>query len=102
MKKVTSDIYFASALIAMGAKLVHVDRQDPRHMKFEFESKDTITYNANILNVMANVGDTPVKAGYELDLDKIETDWANGDVQGNFTKFADALKQMKSVVHTSG
>ena len=83
----TSDIYLCSAMLALGANLVHVDRTDPRHMQFEILSKSDISgYPAS---------ETP-----NLDLSGVETDWLNGSLMVNATQYADALKRMKATVHS--
>ena len=78
MKK-TKDLYFAAALITCGAELDHVDKSEPRHMEFCFKSTE----------------DT------ELTLDEIELQWANGTLVVGATSYAEAIKRIKSVVHSA-
>lgn len=94
MAKKTSDIYFCSAMLALGANLIKVDRQDPRHMQFELDYQ--LKYETGELSKVPVI----TSALPLLDLDKVELDWANGLLMVNATKYADALKQMKSVVHS--
>lgn len=83
--KKTTDIYFASALSALGATLKDVDRADPRHMVFEFAPR-TLS------------GDLPPAPSQNLDY--IEREWANGILVVNAVQYAEALKRMKSIVHS--
>lgn len=82
----TSDVYLAAACLALGYKLETVDRHDPRHMNFEFSAE--------------------VKTGAlgELsrkDLDAVETEWANRTLFVNAFDFSEAIKRMKSIIHSS-
>jgi hypothetical protein len=43
MKKI-EDIYFAAALLAYGAELHKIDREDTRHQKFLFRPEDITVY----------------------------------------------------------
>jgi len=84
--KVTTDIYFASALIAMGATLENVDRTDLRHMEFSL-SMD---------NLESLHGED--EASY---LDVLERHWLNKQgTMGALYNMAEAIKRMKSVVHS--
>lgn len=77
--KETTDIYFASALIAMGAKLENVDRTDLRHMVFTLSLSEVAENNFN----------------------ELEKDWLNRTgVMGAMYNMAEAIKRMKSVVHS--
>jgi len=82
----TSDVYLASACLALGYKLETVDRKDPRHMKFEFS--ETGFQSENLPSVL------PL-------LDSIETQWANRTLTVNAFDFAEAIKRMKSIIHSS-
>lgn len=86
--KKTSDIYLASALSALGAKLEDVDKTDPRHMVFEFSPR---TVSDGVLSELK----IPT-----LDLDFIETQWVNRTLQVNASDYAEAIKRLKSVVHS--
>ena len=86
--KKTSDIYFASALLALGAKLENTNKDDPRHMEFEFSSTSTIQ-----TGVLSNLT--------QLDLDDLESQWVNRTLTCNAFDFSEAIKRMKSIVHSS-
>lgn len=79
----TSDVYLSAALLSLGYKLVNVNRTDPRHMVFEFE--------------MPELKENEVM----LDIQSIETVWANRELQGNLFDFSEAIKRMKSIIHSS-
>lgn len=84
--KETTDIYFASALIAMGAKLENVDRTDLRHMVF---------------TLSLETPDTPLAQAYSQSFDNLEKDWLNRvGTMGAMYNMAEAIKRMKSVVHS--
>lgn len=84
--KETTDIYFASALIAMGAKLESVDRADLRHMVFTLSLDDP---------------ETPLAQAYSQNFDALERDWLNrSGTMGAMYNMAEAIKRMKSVVHS--
>lgn len=98
--KVTTDIYFAAALMALGAKLEKTDRTDPRHMEFHFSTHDVPVH---VMSVNGNTGTGPVvqvESSPALNLDALETDWANKKLMLNGYEFAEAIKRMKSVVHS--
>ena len=94
MIKRTSDIYFASALASMGCKLEFVDRSDPRHMVFEF-SEIKINFTSRVLQDAI-----PPQGIEQLPLDVWETEWANKNLMVNAWEFSEALKRMKSIVHS--
>lgn len=106
-EKTTSDIYLAAAFLASGAKLEKTDRTDPRHMEFTFSANGS--YNlvgvktaSDSANISAPV---PPASGaivltQPLDLEAIETQWVNKQLKGNLFEFAEAIKRMKSVVHS--
>jgi hypothetical protein len=71
----TSDIYYAAALLALGAKLEETDRTDPRHMQFYFSSET-------------------------IDLEILEVKWANRELVVNAFDYSEAIKRMKSLVHS--
>jgi hypothetical protein len=86
----TSDVYLASALLASGYKLGNVNRSDPRHMVFEFflpapsENLGQVGYAVNQQN-----------------LDQLETQWANRTLIVNAFDYSEAIKRMKSLIHSS-
>jgi len=84
MNKKTTDIYFAAALLSLGAKLESTNKDDPRHMEFEF-------------SVNHALDDIQVQAP---DLDVLENKWVNRTLQVNAFEFAEAIKRMKSLVHS--
>lgn len=91
----TSDIYFAAALMALGAKLKETDKEDPRHMVFDFEL-EAPKFESPALQAAVENGTTTkedILKGYEKA-------WANGDLCGNLIAFAEAIKRLKSIVHT--
>ena len=72
----TSDIYFAAALLSMGARMSNEpNREDKRHVRFEFEHDS-------------------------LDLEECHTQWINEEVTGNLYKYAENIKKMKQVLHS--
>lgn len=82
----TSDVYLASACLALGYKLETVNRTDPRHMQFEF-----------VGNVRTgNLGEL-----VENSLEDIEVRWANRSLVVNAFDFSEAIKRMKSIIHSS-
>ncbi len=96
--KITTDIYFAAALLALGAKLEKTDKSDPRHMEFHFSSKDSTTGVVNPIS--PNAGSAVITTVAALDLDRLETEWVNKSLKINAFEFAEAIKRMKSVVHS--
>ena len=82
----TSDVYLSAALLALGYKLESINRKDPRHIVFEFA-----------VPTGGNLGDT-VKM---YSLSAIETMWANRTLTVNAFDFAEAIKRMKSLIHSS-
>jgi len=82
----TSDVYLASACLALGYKLETVNRTDPRHMQFEFSS----TIQTGALGELS-----------KLELDEVEVKWANRSLLVNAFDFAEAIKRMKSLIHSS-
>lgn len=93
--KQTSDIYFAAALMALGAKLESTDKTDPRHMIFKL-SLTTPQFNSENLKSIGNVTYSfPV-----FDMNYYEKEWVNGSLLINAVAFKNAIQQMKSVIHT--
>jgi len=82
----TSDVYLASACLALGYKLETVDRKDPRHMQFEFSAE----IQTNVLGGLS-----------KMELNEVEVKWANRSLTVNAFDFAEAIKRMKSVIHSS-
>lgn len=82
----TSDVYLSAALLALGYKLEKVDRKDPRHMVFEFVGN---IRTGNLGEVIKN------------SLEDVETQWANRTLVVNAFDFAEAIKRMKSLIHSS-
>lgn len=98
-KTVTQDIYFAAAMLSLGAKLDDTDKTDSRHMKFTLsQSGETIyTFQSVSIPDTSNV----VGGSIAMDFEYYEKEWANATLMVNATKFKDALQRMKSVVHSS-
>ena len=72
--KTTSDIYLAAAFMSLGARLHDVNRDDPRHQRFTFESD-------------------------ELDFSDVESQWINQSLMVNGAHYKVALQNMKSVIY---
>ena len=83
----TSDVYLASALLSLSFPLTNIDRANPRHMVFEFGVPTPVS---------GALGDM-----VRLDLVNIETMWANRQLTVNAFDFAEAIKRMKSLIHSS-
>jgi hypothetical protein len=83
----TSDVYLAAALLALGYSLEKVDRTDPRHMVFEFLRATP----------QGNIGGTVER----YTIQTVETRWANRSLIVNAFDFAEAIKRMKSLIHSS-
>lgn len=101
----TTDIYLAAALMSLGAKLDNVNRDDPRHMEFAMEMEpQPLTFDSQILR--NGLGETKVVKASDaiaaplVDLKNYEKQWMNGELMVNAVKFAEAIKRMKSVVHS--
>lgn len=82
----TSDVYLAAACLALGYKLETVDRKDPRHMNFEF---------------VGNIRTGELGSLVKDSLEDIETKWVNRSLVVNGWDFAEAIKRMKSIIHSS-
>lgn len=82
----TTDVYLSSALLSLGYKLDKVNRTDPRHMVFEFSAEST----GNLKDSIS-----------EYNLGTVETQWANRTLQVNAFDYAEAIKRMKSLIHSS-
>lgn len=87
--KRTTDVYFAATLLALGFRLEQVDRKDPRHMVFEFGRKK----DGNLGTLQEDVT--------QENLDELETQWANKKLMVNGWEQAEAIKRMKSIIHSS-
>lgn len=99
--KITTDIYFAAALLALGAKLDKTDKTDPRHMEFHFSSPQTPQFESKILeNALSRTATSAQVMKDTMDLDGLETEWVNKSMKINAFEFAEAIKRMKSVVHS--
>lgn len=84
--KTTKDLYLAAAFLAMGAKYEGADRTDPKNMEFKFSPKTTDSASLPSITVQ--------------NLDDIEKQWINETLVISATKYANAIKKMKSLVHT--
>lgn len=91
----TTDIYLAAALMSLGAKLENVDREDPRHMEFQMVM-EMPKFESPVLTNAVTAPD-PAKS---LTLTEYEKCWMNGELMVNAVQFAEAIKRMKSVVHS--
>jgi hypothetical protein len=70
----TKDIYFAAALHSLAYHFESVDKTDLAHQQFKFMGKD---------------------------LSNLEVQWINGTLIGNLSQFADSIRRMKSLIHSS-
>jgi hypothetical protein len=86
----TSDVYLASALLSLNYKLISIDRTNPKHMIFSF---GYFTDENNL----GKVGETLS----EHNLENVERAWANRSLVVNAFDFAEAIKRMKSLIHSS-
>jgi hypothetical protein len=83
----TSDIYLAGALLSLGAKLEEVNRDDLRHMIFVFIPKPAQEHPKDV--TFDNV-----------DLRDLEKHWYNRNLIVNAFDYAEAMKRMKSIIHS--
>jgi hypothetical protein len=70
----TKDIYFAAALHSLEYHFDSVDKTDLAHQQFKFIGKK---------------------------LSDLEVQWINGTLIGNLSQFADSIRRMKSLIHSS-
>lgn len=97
--KTTTDIYLAAAFLSLGAKLDKTDKSDPRHMVFQFSSPMRPAPPA-LTGVSGNTVNLPFTQIPTMDLDALENQWVNRSLTVNAFEFAEALKRMKSLVHS--
>ena len=83
----TKDIYLAAALLSLGAVYEGADRTDPKHMQFRFSPR--------------NAQSDAIPSVAVQDLGAIEAQWVNGTLTVNGPKYAESIKRMKSIVHSS-
>jgi len=91
----TTDVYLASALLALGFRLELVDRKDPRHMQFEFSDKNRTPLQES--HLFTDGGKICLSENFISD---VEAMWANRELTVNAFDFAEAIKRMKSVIHS--
>lgn len=99
-EKTTSDIYLAAAFLASGAKLEKTDRTDPRHMEFTFSAPVTASLKIAPTSTPVETKTAVISVENVVDMEAIETQWVNKQLKGNLFEFAEAIKRMKSVVHS--
>ena len=75
--KITGDLYLAAAYLALNFELTDINRDDPKHMRFAF------------------IGET------KEELNEIENKWINRNLVVNAVDFAEAIKRMKSIIHST-
>ncbi len=73
--KYTKDIYLAAAFLALGAKLVGIDRTDRQHQEFQFDPQN-------------------------LDLDHVINLYMNRELFINVNDYRDAFQRIKSALHS--
>lgn len=71
----TKMFYVACACMSLGAILEDTDRADPRHLVFSLSG--------------------------EMDFEKIAKEFSNGTLMVNASRFAEACRNLKSVVHAA-
>lgn len=96
--KTTTDIYLAAAFLSLGAILEGIDRTDPRHMVFSFSdgSNSTMINGQSVTTIVSGV--TTDFSVYNLDV--WERSWANRTLNVNASSYAEAIRRMKSLVHS--
>ncbi len=77
----TADMYLAALLLAKDFSLINIDRSDPKHIHFEFDSESD---------------DPQIGAGSADDLIRSYT---NGDAVVRASRFVEALRKIKSLIH---
>lgn len=87
--KSTKDIYLSALFLALGAEYEGADRTDPKHIEFFFLPKKHSDELARIENFSSQ------------DLDTIERLWVNKEILVNAVTYSEAIKRMKSLVHTT-
>lgn len=87
--KSTKDIYLSALFLALGAEYEGADRTDPKHIEFYFLPRK---FQTGALQTL----ETPLH-----DLDDIERQWVNGNAVVNAVTYAESIKRMKSLVHTT-
>lgn len=92
----TSDVYLSAALLALNFRLEKVDRKDPRHMVFEFSDKT----RTPLQEVRLSTEDGKICLSDNF-ISDVETMWANRTLTVNAFDFAEAIKRMKSLIHSS-
>lgn len=85
--KSTKDLYLSALFLALGAEYEGADRTDPKHIEFYFLPRKTES---------KDLPSMPTQ-----DLDFVEKAWVNGEVVVNAVVYAESIKRMKSLVHTS-
>lgn len=70
----TRDMYLAACFMAEGVKYLRSDRTDPRKLQFIFEDNGEI--------------------------ERINSQWANATLVVSATSMADALRRIKSLIHS--
>lgn len=83
----TSDVYLAAALLALQFPLVGINRTDPRRMVFDFREPTPVSGS---LGEMVRMG-----------LADVETMWANKTLHVNAFEYSEAIKRMKSLIHSA-
>lgn len=87
----TPDIYFAAAMLALGASIEEVDKTDRKHMRFLLV-RHGYEFKSNILK-------EALQASNMMDFEYYEKEWANKTLLINAIDFKDAIQRMKSIIH---
>lgn len=85
----TADFYLAAAVMALGAEYDSADKSDPRRMIFYF----VIPEDKALLEQYFGT--------YKFDFQSVEREWVNGALQVNAQRYANSVKTLKSIIHSS-
>lgn len=84
--KSTKDIYLSALFLALGAEYEGADRTDPKHIEFYF---------------LPRKSQMDIDGMVTQDLDTVERLWVNKEINVNAVTYSEAIKRMKSLVHTT-
>lgn len=94
---ITSDIYFAAALLSFGGEVVSTDRTDVSHIKF------TVSLKASSIKFSSeNLPEPPVDEEYDASImETCKKLWANGKLLVNAVDYKNALQRIRTLIHSS-